>query len=97
MHKNNTNFQDTVIQKIKKLRTERNISQSALSNILNISSGQIGNIESPKFPHKYTLKQIYVFCQFIDYPFELIFLTTSEAKKSDSKELLIKKIVDYDE
>lgn len=92
----NNKLQDAVIQKIRKLRTERNISQSALSNILNISSGQIGNIESPRFRHKYTLKQIYTFCKYIKFPFELIFLTEQEAKSANNKDLLIERIIEYD-
>lgn len=93
----NNKLQDAVIQKIRKLRTERNISQSALSNILNISSGQIGNIESPRFRHKYTLKQIYTFCKYIKFPFELIFLTEQEAKSANNKDLLIERIIEYDQ
>lgn len=97
MLKKNSDLQDSVIQKIRTLRHEQNISQFALSGILNISSGQIGNIESQRFSHKYTLKQIYTFCSYIGYPFERIFLSEEEAKSSNSNELLIKKIIEYDE
>ena len=54
-------IEEAIIMKIRKLRLERNISQMALSDILNVSDGQIGNIESSRFQHKYTLKQIYTF------------------------------------
>ena len=67
-------YQDKVIQSIKKLRTERGISQAKLSEILGISRGQIGNIENPKYSHKYTLKQIDTICKYLDYPIEKIFL-----------------------
>ena len=97
MPKHNNELQDSVIQRIKKLRNERDISQLALSNILNISSGQIGNIESPRFRHKYTLKQIYTFCKYINFPFEQIFLSEDEITAPNSKDLLIKKIIEYDE
>ncbi len=42
-----TPIEEQIISKIKQLRTERNISQFALSNILDISDGQIGNIVHP--------------------------------------------------
>lgn len=83
--------------KIRKLRLERNISQMALSDILDVSDGQIGNIESPRFQHKYTLKQIYTFCTFIDYPFEKVFLSDEELASKNSIALLIKKIIQYEE
>ena len=91
MNCKNSNIEDQVIQKIRRLRIERNISQSALSDILGISDGQIGNIESPKYQHKYTLKQIYEFCSFIEYPFENIFLEEEELKSKNIVKLLIKK------
>lgn len=69
----------------------------ALSDILDVSDGQIGNIESPRFQHKYTLKQIYTFCTFIDYPFEKVFLSDEELASKNSIALLIKKIIQYEE
>lgn len=92
-----TEFQEQIIQRIKDLRFERGISQLALSNILDISDGQVGNIESPRFQHKYTLKQLYTFCTFIKYPFENLFLTEEELKSKNAIELLISKIIQYDE
>ncbi len=69
----------------------------ALSNIIGVSDGQVGNIESPKFSHKYTLKQLYDFCIFVKYPFEKLFLTDEELKSKDVVKLLISKIVEYDQ
>lgn len=86
-----------IIQKIKELRIQNNISQTGLSEILGISSGQIGSIESPRFQHKYTLKQIYTFCIHIKFPFEEIFLTDKELKRDNYTHLLIQKIIEYDE
>ena len=93
----NSEIQEQVIQTIKRLRTERGISQLALSNILGISDGQVGNIESPKYQHKYTLKQLYDFCSFVEYPFENLFLTQEELKSKDAIRILIDKIIKYDE
>ncbi|MCK9301860.1 MAG: XRE family transcriptional regulator [Bacteroidales bacterium] len=93
----NTKAQINVIQKIKYLRIEHNISQIALSDILEISSGQVGSIESPRFQHKYTLKQIKKFCSHINYPFEQIFLDEIEIESPNYTDLLIQKIIEYDE
>ncbi len=97
MASKNSEIQEQVIQTIKRLRTERGISQLALSNILGISDGQVGNIESPKYQHKYTLKQLYDFCSFVEYPFENLFLTQEELKSKDAIRILIDKIIKYDE
>lgn len=96
MNQKKTEMQDVVIQKIKALRIAYGISQSALGAILNISNGQIGNIESPKYQHKYTLRQIYAFCKHIEYPFEKVFLSEEEMQSNDICELLVKKIIEYD-
>ena len=97
MKSKNSPIEELVIQKIKQLRIERNISQLALSDILGISDGQIGNIESPKYQHKYTLKQIYTFCTFIEYPFEKIFLTDEELNSNKYINTLITKIIEYEQ
>ena len=91
-----TEMQDIVIQKIKALRLKHGISQSSLGVILNISNGQIGNIESPKYQHKYTLRQIYMFCKHIGYPLERIFLSEEESTCQDVCELLIKRLIEYE-
>lgn len=96
MNYKNSDIQLRVIQTIKKLRCERGISQLALSNIIGVSNGQVGNIEIPKFSHKYTLKQLYDFCTFVQYPLEKLFLTDEELKSNDVVKLLINKIVEYD-
>ena len=70
----NVEYQDRVIQTIKRIRLEKNISQAKLSELLGISRGQIGNIENPNYTHKYTLKQIVTICKHLDYPIEKIFL-----------------------
>ena len=67
-------YQDKIIQTIKKIRLEKNINQAKLSELLGISRGQIGNIENPNYPHKYTLKQIVAICKHLDYPIEKIFI-----------------------
>ncbi len=70
----NIDYQDRIIQTIKRIRIERDISQAKLSEMLGISRGQVGNIENPNYPHKYTLKQIVTICKHLDYPIEKIFI-----------------------
>ena len=56
------------------------------------------NIESPRFPHKYTLKQLSVLCEAFQYPFENLFLDEKETllPYKERIKLLINKIIDYD-
>lgn len=91
--------QDRIIQTIKKLRIEEGISQSKISEILGISRGQVGNIESPVYPHKYTLKQIDTLCKALNYPIEKLFLPDTEISPVCSKVIndLIKSIVKYEQ
>ena len=64
-----TDYQLKIINIFKELRQNQNMTQALVSDLLGINSyGQVGNIESPKFPHKYTLKQISVLCREFNYP-----------------------------
>ena len=97
MESKKTKIEEDIILKIKKLRTEKNISQATLGSILGISNGLVGNIESFRYQHKYTLKQLYTFCTYIDYPFEKLFLTDEELNSANFINTLIEKIINYDE
>ena len=85
-------YQDKIIQTIKKIRLEKNISQAKLSELLGISRGQVGNIENPNYPHKYTLKQIVNVCEKLDVPIEQIFIPDQKVKPECSA--VIKGLVD---
>ena len=74
----NIDYQDEIIQRIKKLRIDKGISQAKISEILGISRGQMSNIENPNYPHKYTLKQIDTLCKALNYPIEKVFLPDTE-------------------
>lgn len=91
-------YQEKVISKLRKLRVDNNISQAQLSGILSISPGQIGNIESYKYSHKYTLKQIKKICDYFNYPVDYIFLDENEEikDKDEAINMLILKIIEYD-
>lgn len=88
-----------IINIIREIRNDNKLSQAGLAHILKISSGAIGNIESTKYKQKYTLKEIYNVCQEFKIPIEKIFLTEEELKVGNTKiiELLIKKIISYEE
>ena len=88
----NIDYQDKIIQTIKRMRVEREISQSKLSELLGISRGQVGNIENPNYPHKYTLKQIVTVCEKLDVPIEQIFIPNKKVKPECSE--VIKGLVD---
>ena len=82
-----------IINRIRILRLANNVSQMSLANILDISSGLIGNIESPKFQHKYTLKQLYAIANYFNVKLE--YILTGENKTLDS-EKLIQTLIEYD-
>ena len=94
----NIDYQDKVVQTIKKIRLQKNISQAKLSEILGISRGQIGNIENPNYTHKYTLKQIVTICKFIDYPIEKIFIPemTIAPECSNAINALMENVIQYE-
>lgn len=94
----NVEYQDRVIQTIKRIRLEKNISQAKLSELLGISRGQIGNIENPNYTHKYTLKQIVTICKHLDYPIEKIFIPekTIAPECSSAINTLMERVVRYE-
>lgn len=93
-----TEIQIDVINIIRELRNDNELSQSGFADIIGISYGLVGNIESPKYPHKYTIKQLQKAVEYFNYPFENLFLTDLEVKMSKREviDLLIKKIAEYD-
>lgn len=59
MPKNVTSIEQYVINFVRKKRTKLGLSQSDIAEILNISPGFIGKVESLKYPSKYNLNHIY--------------------------------------
>lgn len=92
-------YQDEIIQSIKRIRIEKNISQAKMSDILGISRGQIGNIENPNYTHKYTLKQILAICKYLDYPIEKLFLPSKDISDECSTAIneIISNIIKYEQ
>lgn len=89
-----TTFQYEVISRLKKLREEKNYTQASLAKLLEISPGQLGNIESIKQEHKFTLAQILRICDELNVRIENIFLPEQEDAKIRE---VIEAIVKYQE
>ena len=89
-----TQFQYEVISRLKKLREEKNYTQASLAKLLEISPGQLGNIESIKQEHKFTLAQILKICDELNISIESIFLPGKE--KVETRKV-IEAIVKYQE
>lgn len=94
-----TDYQLEVINRIRNLRFDNKLSQAGFSEVINVSYGLIGNIESIRFGQKYTLKQIQTACKYFGLPIQNIFLEEKDLKLNKDKiiEKLIQKIIEYGE
>ena len=90
-----TDYQIAIIMTLKKLREEQGVTQAALAQFLDISPGQLGNIESCKQTHKYTLKQIVLLCRKFGYPIADLFMQKNDV--NNNIDSVIDKIVEYEE
>lgn len=92
-----TSFQQNIVYKIRRLREKNNMSQADLALILELSPGAIGNIESSKYPQKYSLSQIEILCKHFNIRIERLFLSDDDfSSDKDIISLLISKIVEYE-
>ncbi len=92
-----SDYQNEIIDKVRKLRREKDYSQAEVAALLGISDGQMGNIESPRTPYKYTLEHLYKICREFRYPIDNLFLEDEDYEKADDiVNLLIGKIVRYE-
>jgi len=57
-----------VIEKVRKLREEKNLRQRDIAEILNITASFVGNVENTRNPAKYNLKHIGMLCKFFRVP-----------------------------
>ena len=90
-----TDYQHQVINRIKMIRESKGFSQLTFSKLLDISPGQMGNIDSCKQPHKYTLKQILTICDFLEITVEEVFFTTKKTDSTFSTREVINAIIKY--
>ncbi len=55
-----------VINIVREKRSQRKMSQSELATVLNVSNGFIGQVESSKYPTKYSIEQINIISGIFD-------------------------------
>lgn len=90
-----TPYQLLVIRRLVKLRKENNYTQTMVVELLGVSTGLVGNVESENRSHKYTLGHIYRLCKQFNYPIHKIFLGETIERYSTSQ--LIDAIIQYEE
>ncbi|WP_298551839.1 helix-turn-helix transcriptional regulator [uncultured Parabacteroides sp.] len=90
-----TDYQQQVINRIKLIRESKGFSQLTFSKLLDISPGQMGNIDSCKQPHKYTLKQILRICDFLEITVEEVFFANDDRSRMFSTRDVINAIIKY--
>ena len=91
-----TEYQQFVINRIKGIRESNGITQMAFAKLLDISPGQMGNIESYKQPHKYTVKQILTICDSLGINIEDV-LFEDGSQRSYSVREVVCAIIRYQE
>ena len=92
-----TDYQQKVIDRIKNIREKKGLTQLAFAKILDISPGQMGNIDSYKQPHKYTIKQIVTICDSLGINIEEVLFPESEMTKGYSVRDVVNAIIRYQE
>ena len=90
-----TQFQYEVISKLKKYREEKNYTQASIAKLLGISPGQLGNIESYKQDHKFTLAQIMKICDLLEI--DILDILLPERGTEIEPRKLLEAIVAYQE
>lgn len=89
-----TTYQLDIINRVRTLRLNHDVSQIKIAKLLDVSNGYIGNVESPKYQHKYTLKQLWILANFFNVSLDYLF-TGKEVKLTT--EQLINILIAYDE
>lgn len=93
-----TEYQNCIISRLRNYRMELGFSQKKIATLLGVSPGQVGNIESPQAPTKYTLRQINKLCDLFKIPIEQIFLEDKDfLKHTNIINILITNIIKYEE
>lgn len=90
-----THFQYEVISRLKKAREDKNFTQASIAKHLGISPGQLGNIESYKQCHKFTLAQIMKICELLEI--DILDILIPERNEDIDYRVVIEIIVKYQE
>jgi len=85
-------MQILILNRIKQFRVEKGYTQMQLAKILNVSNGQIGNMESYSQPQKYTLGHIKTICDKFGGSVSELFTQ----KKNCSCDELVEAILEYE-
>lgn len=92
-----SDYQNAIVNKIRQLRLSKDISQFKISTLIGVSTGHIGNIESPTKPHKYTLSQLSMICEDMDIKIQDLFLDNASGLSQDEIiKRLINCIIEYE-
>ena len=73
-----TEYQILIINRVKKLRVQNEVSQQQLALVLGCTNGHVGNIESMKYSNKYTLKQLNTIANHFKVPVDSLFMSEGE-------------------
>lgn len=92
-----SDYQQQVINRVRVLRESKGVTQLALAAMLGISPGQMGNIDSCKQPHKYTIKQIMTICDTLGVGIEYVLFPDDQRAKSYSVRDVVYAIIRYQE
>ena len=92
-----TDYQQKVINRIKIYREQRGITQLRMAHLLGISPGQMGNIDSYRQPHKYTIKQMMTICDELGIGIEQVLFDSGEDSKTYSVREVVLAIIKYQE
>lgn len=88
-----TDYQIEVINRVKTLRMKNEMSQQQLADMLGITNGSVGNIESLHYSNKYTLRQLTTIARHFNVPVESFFMAIHE--ESITLPQCIDRICDY--
>lgn len=92
-----SDYQNAIVNKIRQLRQDKGLSQFQIATMLGISTGQLGNIETPSRPHKYTLAQLSIICEEFGIQIVDLFLDDRQGLVLDDViKRLINSIIEYE-
>jgi len=95
MDNKKTDIQIQVINRIKKIRLSQDVSQREFANMLDITAGEIGNIESLKYKNKYTLRQLVAISNKMNIPIIDLLYDDDEKDNVEGINDILKRIVFY--
>lgn len=68
-----TQIEQYIIERVKKMREDRNMSQAELADLMNVSHSFVGQIESSSYRTKYNLNHLNTLASIFKCPFDDFF------------------------